>query len=81
LRNTPRVSHTTAAKVLAYVGNVRRFSNTKALAAFIGLTLRRRYLTKYFAGTIPSSKPLPADPPSPADPHWYLTQTSPYDFT
>ena len=42
LRSIPGVSHTTAAKVLAYAGDVRRFSNAKALAAFIGLTPRQR---------------------------------------
>ncbi|MDO8369510.1 MAG: IS110 family transposase, partial [Candidatus Nitrotoga sp.] len=30
------------AKVLAYAGDVRRFANAKALAAFIGVTPRQR---------------------------------------
>jgi transposase len=34
----PGLGRTTAAKILAYMGNVRRFKNGKALAAFIGVT-------------------------------------------
>ena len=42
LRSIPGIGSTTVAKVLAYAGNVRRFSNAKALAAFIGVTPRQR---------------------------------------
>ena len=42
LRSTPGVGNTTIAKVLAYAGDVRRFANAKALAAFIGVTPRQR---------------------------------------
>ncbi|MEK1906014.1 MAG: IS110 family transposase [Pseudomonas sp.] len=38
----PGVGATTAAKVLAYAGDIRRFSNAKALAAFAGVTPRQR---------------------------------------
>jgi len=38
----PGVGNTTAAKVIAYLGDVRRFKNAKALAAFIGVTPRLR---------------------------------------
>lgn len=34
----PGVGKTTAAKLLAYLGDVRRFKNGKALAAFVGVT-------------------------------------------
>jgi transposase len=42
LHSIPGIGSTTVAKVLAYAGNVRRFTNAKALAAFIGLTPRQR---------------------------------------
>ncbi|MEQ1534155.1 MAG: IS110 family transposase [Sideroxydans sp.] len=42
LHSIPGIGSTTVAKVLAYAGNVRRFSNAKALAAFIGVTPRQR---------------------------------------
>lgn len=38
----PGIGPTTAAKVLAYLGDVRRFACAKALAAFIGVTPRQR---------------------------------------
>jgi len=40
IASIPGVGHTTAAKVLAYLGDVRRFKSGKALAAFIGVTPR-----------------------------------------
>lgn len=42
ITSIPGMGNTTAAKVLAYLGDVRRFSNGKALAAFIGVTPRLR---------------------------------------
>ena len=42
LHSIPGIGHTTVAKVLAYAGDVRRFANAKALAAFIGVTPRQR---------------------------------------
>ena len=42
LRSIPGIGSTTVAKVLAYAGDVRRFANAKALAAFIGVTPRQR---------------------------------------
>ena len=36
LPSIPGIGKTTVAKVLAYAGDVRRFANAKALAAFIG---------------------------------------------
>jgi transposase len=42
LHSIPGIGNTTVAKVLAYAGDVRRFANAKALAAFIGLTPRQR---------------------------------------
>lgn len=42
LRSIPGLGPTTVAKVLAYAGDVRRFANAKALAAFIGVTPRQR---------------------------------------
>lgn len=42
LRSIPGLGNTTIAKVLAYAGDVRRFTNAKALAAFIGVTPRQR---------------------------------------
>jgi transposase len=40
ITSIPGLGTTTAAKVLAYLGDVRRFRNAKALAAFIGVTPR-----------------------------------------
>lgn len=40
ITSIPGVGNTTAAKVLAYLGDVRRFKSGKALAAFIGVTPR-----------------------------------------
>jgi transposase len=40
ITSIPGVGNTTAAKVLAYLGDVRRFKTGKALAAFIGVTPR-----------------------------------------
>ncbi len=40
ITSIPGVGSTTAAKVIAYLGDVRRFKNAKALAAFIGVTPR-----------------------------------------
>jgi len=42
MRSIPGIGDTTAAKVLAYLGDLRRFSSAKALAAFIGVTPRQR---------------------------------------
>lgn len=42
LHSIPGLGNTTVAKVLAYAGDVRRFANAKALAAFIGVTPRQR---------------------------------------
>lgn len=42
LQTIPGIGSTTIAKVLAYAGDVRRFDNAKALAAFIGVTPRQR---------------------------------------
>jgi transposase len=42
LYSIPGIGSTTVAKVLAYAGDVRRFANAKALAAFIGVTPRQR---------------------------------------
>lgn len=42
LRSIPGLGDTTVAKVLAYAGDVRRFTSGKALAAFIGVTPRQR---------------------------------------
>lgn len=42
LHSIPGMGDVTVAKVLAYVGDVRRFDNAKALAAFIGVTPRQR---------------------------------------
>jgi transposase len=38
ITSIPGIGRTTAAKVLAYLGDVRRFKSAKALAAFIGVT-------------------------------------------
>lgn len=40
MRSIPGVGITTVSKVMAYVGDVRRFKSAKALAAFIGVTPR-----------------------------------------
>lgn len=42
LGSIPGIGDTTVAKVLAYAGDVRRFTSAKALAAFIGVTPRQR---------------------------------------
>lgn len=40
ITSIPGIGNITAAKVIAYLGDVRRFKNAKALAAFIGVTPR-----------------------------------------
>lgn len=40
ITSIPGVGNTTAAKVMAYLGDTRRFKSAKALAAFIGVTPR-----------------------------------------
>lgn len=40
ITSIPGLGNTTAAKMLAYLGDVRRFKNAKALAAFVGVTPR-----------------------------------------
>lgn len=40
ITSIPGVGNTTAAKVMAYLGDVRRFKNAKAVSAFIGVTPR-----------------------------------------
>lgn len=42
LRSIPGLGDTTVARVMAYAGDVRRFANAKALAAFIDVTPRQR---------------------------------------
>lgn len=42
MASIPGIGSTTVAKMLAYLGNVRRFDSAKALAAFIGVTPRQR---------------------------------------
>ncbi len=42
IASIPGIGQTTVAKVLAYAGDVRRFDNAKAFAAFIGLSPRQR---------------------------------------
>ena len=42
IASIPGLGDTTVAKVLAYAGDVRRFTNGRALAAFIGVTPRQR---------------------------------------
>jgi transposase len=42
ITSIPGLGTTTAAKVLAYLGDVRRFKNGKALAAFVGVTPRQQ---------------------------------------
>lgn len=41
MASIPGIGKTTAAKMLAYLGDVRRFNNAKALAAFVGVTPRQ----------------------------------------
>lgn len=42
IESIPGMGQVTTPKVLAFLGDVRRFKNAKALAAFIGVTPRRR---------------------------------------
>jgi transposase len=42
ITSIPGVGKTTAAKVMAYLGDVRRFQNAKALAAFVGVTPKQK---------------------------------------
>jgi len=42
MTSVPGIGSTTVAKVLAYVGDLRRFSSAKALSAFIGVTPRQK---------------------------------------
>ncbi len=42
IESIPGVGATTAARVLAHVGDIRRFSSAKSFAAFIGVTPRQR---------------------------------------
>jgi transposase len=42
IASIPGIGETTVAKVLAYAGDIRRFANAKALAAFIGICPRQR---------------------------------------
>lgn len=42
IESIPGLGRATAAKVLAHIGDVRRFASAKALAAFIGVTPRQR---------------------------------------
>lgn len=42
IRSIPGIGERTAARLLAYLGDVRRFRSAKALAAFIGVTPRQR---------------------------------------
>lgn len=42
IASIPGIGDVTVAKVLAYAGNIRRFANGKALAAFIGVSPRQR---------------------------------------
>lgn len=42
LGSIPGIGSTTVAKVLAYAGDIRRFTSAKALAAFVGVTRRQR---------------------------------------
>lgn len=41
MESIPGIGGTTAVKVLAYLGDIRRFDNAKALAAFVGVTPRQ----------------------------------------
>ena len=42
IASIPGIGEVTVAKALAYAGDVRRFTNAKALAAFIGICPRKR---------------------------------------
>lgn len=42
IRSIPGIGEKTAARILAYIGDVRRFRSAKALAAFVGVTPRQR---------------------------------------
>ncbi|SMC28623.1 Transposase [Andreprevotia lacus DSM 23236] len=42
MTSIPGIGNTTAAKMLAYVGDVRRFESAKALAAWLGVSPRQR---------------------------------------
>jgi transposase len=42
ITSIPGVGRTTAAKVVGHLGDIRRFDNAKALAAYIGVTPRQR---------------------------------------
>lgn len=42
MKSIPGIGDTTTAKLLAYLGDVRRFCSAKALAAYIGVTPRQR---------------------------------------
>lgn len=42
ITSIPGLGHTTAAKLLAYLGDARRFRSARALAAFIGVTPRQK---------------------------------------
>jgi transposase len=42
IRSIPGIGAKTVARFLAYIGDVRRFTSAKALAAFIGVTPRQR---------------------------------------
>ena len=42
IASIPGIVDVTVAKVLAYAGDIRRFANGKALAAFIGVSPRQR---------------------------------------
>ncbi|WP_348673787.1 IS110 family transposase [uncultured Abyssibacter sp.] len=42
IRSIPGIGDKTAARVLGYLGDVRRFKSAKALAAFVGVTPRQR---------------------------------------
>ena len=42
IESIPGIARTTAAKVLAYLGDVRRFHSAKALAAYVGVCPRER---------------------------------------
>lgn len=42
ITSIPGMGGTTAAKLLAYLGDIRRFRNARALAAFIGVTPRQK---------------------------------------
>ena len=42
MTSVPGIGNTTVAKLLAHIGDLRRFSSAKALSAFIGVTPRQR---------------------------------------